>query len=692
MKPIKPRIEKALFVFIMLCAVGLRVIGLLDAPPGFSDYELSELRITNRVRAGQVTVFYDVGDEEGAREGFYYPVLVVFTGLIGDGLYGYRLLGVFAGALTMAFTYGFARRLFGPSVALLALGGMAVSYWPVHTARMVSRETLAPLFAAAAGYYLVRGLTLRPTGPGDQMPAIRMTAGGILMGMALYVHWTGIAILTGFLLFGVYLGLRYPRIAYRQSGAVGFALLTTFIIAVPFSVSALRARDASALVYYVSRLPGALPDSIAATLGGLFWQGDMNPAHNLPGSPIFGLVGAFAFLVGLAVAVRYVRKPRYALAAIMVFVALLPHAIAPGGPDFTRLTIALPALYLVAGLGMDYVIQFLTRSDRWSGARTNLTAAGVFAIVAALFIAGAGLTWHKMQVIWAGREDVFVAYRANLGRLAPSLDATARTIPTTICSPSLTVYDPKVLSDREILRFMLHQDDLPLRYADCRNSLVLADGGKSQRIAFTYTDGPALLPAELGVWLGDAKPLDFPGLPPRSVFEVGVETPLHDLLGSFITTAPAGFAPESPGGPGPVQLPVRFGGNVTFVGYQIGSEEEVYHPGDTIPVITYWRVDGQAPSGLRLFVHVLSDPQGTAPIAQNDQLSPIVDTLLPDDIFVQYSLVYLPRPMLEGDYDISIGLYTVPDGERLSVLDNEQPRGDHLFLRQIYIADGDKEQ
>lgn len=685
MNPINPKIEKLLFVLILLCGVALRVIDLTGAPPGFSDHELSELRIANRVRAGQITVFYDLGDEEGAREGFYYPLLAVSTALVGDGLYGYRLLSIFLNVLAMVFTYGLARRLFGPPVALLAMGGMAASYWPVHIARMVSRETLMPLLAAAASYTLVLGLTVRPTAPGDQMPTIRMAIGGALIGLALYVHWSGVAILLGFLLFGVYLSIRYPRIAYRQTGNVGFALLITFIVAIPFSVSALRVRDASALVYHVAHLPDALPDSLGATVGGLFWQGDLNPTHNLPGSPVFGLVGTIAFLVGLAAAVRRLRKPRYGLVLIMLLVTLLPDAIATGGTDFTRLTIAMPALYLTAGLGMDHIILFLTRRDRWGGARINLTQAGMLATLAVLFDFGVVSTRHEMHDLWAQDQAVFVAYHANLGRLAPFLDATAKHTPTTICSPSLTVYDPAVLSDREILDYMLHQDDLPLRYADCRNSLVLAAGGKAQYIAFTYNNGPELLPDKMAIWLESAKPLDFAGLPPGSVFEVSVEGALHNLLGSFITTAPAGFAPESPGGPGPVHLPVRFGGNVTFVGYQLGPD--VYRPGATIEVITYWRVDGQAPSGLRLFAHVLSDPQSTSPAAQNDQLSPIVDTLKPDDIFMQQNLIYLPNPMLEGDYDLSIGLYNIIDGERLAVLDNGQPRGDHLFLRQIYIME-----
>ncbi len=663
----------------------MRVIGLTGAPPGFSNHEISELRLVDAVRAGQVVVFYDVGDTEGAREGLYYQLLAAFTGLVGDGLYGYRLLTIFSNLLALAFTYGIARQLFGTTTALLTLSMMALGYWPLFTARSIGREALMPFFASAALYYLVRGFMLPASSDEDQMPALRMAAGGFTVGLAFYVHWTSLAILVGFFLFGVYLNFRYPRIAHRQADNVGFAFLITFIIAIPFSVSMLRMRDASALSYYMAHILDALPRSIGDTFSNLFGSADPNPAHNLPGRAVFGPGGALTFLAGVLLIARRFRKPVYALVGAMLAAALLPSIIATEGPDLTRLTVAMPALYLLTGLGAAGIVHYLTGRRRRAGWV-------VFVLFSLLFVFGGARTLYDLDA-WANSDAVFTAYHARLGRLAPHLDATANDIPTTICSHALTVNDPDLLSDRDLLAYMLHQSDLPLRYADCRNSLVIAQGGERQQIAFAYPDGPALFPERMGVWLEGAKVLTLTGLPPHAVFEFSIEAALDDLLGSFITTAPTGFAPESPGGAAPVRLPVRFGGNVTFVGYQIAGGE-VYHPGETIEVITYWRVDGQAPSGLNLFVHLLFDPLG-APVAQNDSLGTVVDTLEAEDIFIQHNLLYLPQQMLSGDYDLSVGLYTMPDRVRLPVFDDEQPRGDRLFVRKIYIvgpeADGSDE-
>ncbi len=679
--PFKPKIEMALFIAMMLCAAALRVWGLIGAPPGYSDDELAVLRITERVRAGQITVFYDVGDPTGSREGLYYPLLSIFTGAGGGGLFATRLLTVLVHLLTLAYLYAFTRQAFGQLEALFALGALTVSYWPVFTARMVSREALMPLFAAAAAYHILRGVTWLPVVQGDQIPALHMAVGGLMMGLALYTYWTGLVLLAVFLLFGLYLGFRYRRIAYRQAGNASFALLIAVIVAVPFSVSVLRAPEVSALTYHIAHLPEALPGSILDTVSGLFWHGDVNPVHNLPGRPLFGPVSAVAFILGAATLARRRRRPAYAAAAMMLAASLLPDALSAGGTDFTRLSVAMPAIYMTMSVGAAGAVRYLTHPKRWGGPAVSPRMVGLAA--AGLFVVGVFSTARDLNTVWANREDVYTAYHGNLGRLAPHLDATARDLPTSICSPSLKL--PDVLSDRHILNYMLHQPDLPLRYADCNTSLVLAAGGARQQIAFTYPEGPAMLPAALSAWFNAAHALEVTGLPPRSVFLLDVETRLHDAVGRFLTMAPAGFGPASPGGVGPAALPVRFGGNLTFEGYEVG--QEAYRPGETVEVVTYWRVDGETPDEVQIFVHLLSDPGSPTPVSQSDRLGPLLDTLCPADIFVQYSSFSLPQQMLGGAYDLSMGVYRASNGIRLPVLDEGQPRGDRLFLSQVVVAD-----
>jgi hypothetical protein len=55
------------------------------------------------------------------------------------------------------------------------------------------------------------------------------------------------------------------------------------------------------------------------------------------------------------------------------------------------------------------------------------------------------------------------------------------------------------------------------------------------------------------------------------------------------------------------------------------------------------------------------------------------------DVVAQIHRLTLPENLGAGSYRIAIGLYTQPDGKRLPVMDNGQPRGDRLFLESIEI-------
>jgi hypothetical protein len=145
------------------------------------------------------------------------------------------------------------------------------------------------------------------------------------------------------------------------------------------------------------------------------------------------------------------------------------------------------------------------------------------------------------------------------------------------------------------------------------------------------------------------------------------------------------FDPQATEGTEVVPPPLRFGGNLTFLGYE-HSWADVYRPGDVIPVVTYWRVDGVVPPDLRLFTHILSDP--TNIVAQNDSSSVIASQLRPRDIFIQVTYVQLPRRIMDATYSISVGAYPESTGIRLPVFDGDQPRGARLFLGQITVQDG----
>jgi hypothetical protein len=239
------------------------------------------------------------------------------------------------------------------------------------------------------------------------------------------------------------------------------------------------------------------------------------------------------------------------------------------------------------------------------------------------------------------------------------------------------------LTSTQLLALMMHRSNVVLRYADCGTGLIFTQGGEREQIILPEANALERMEPYLRQWLASGQVLDSPDLPPNGVVLLDVESQLANTIGAFTTTAPVAYAPESPGGTSVTALPVRFGGNITFLGYVHNGTGE-YAPGDVITVITYWRIDGTVPTDLRLFTHLQADP-GAAPAAQTDALSVLAEQLRPRDVFVQVTFVPLPPTMPTGSYSISVGAYESNTGTRLDVFDGDQPRGTRLFIGMVAV-------
>ncbi|MBC7813174.1 MAG: hypothetical protein H7175_18595, partial [Burkholderiales bacterium] len=389
------------------------------------------------------------------------------------------------------------------------------------------------------------------------------------------------------------------------------------------------------------------------------------------------LISWLLVIVGFITALRYWRQPRFSL-PIIATILLLPVAfLRSTSPDFLADAPLLPLLALLFGLGVASLYNSLPRTSR------RLAAVGLLALLAF------NIVWmgRDLFVLWPQRDDVHEAYDSRLGRLAHYLDRTVADIPTVICTDDLSPNNPmQSLSQRRLLALMMHREDAPIRYADCGTGLVLPNGGEEHQTILLEADLLEGLHPRLRDWLRLGHPqeadAEHDDVPTESALIVDVAAELADTIGRFTTTAPAGYAPESPGGAEAALLPVQFEGNLTFLGYDreiVGA----YRPGDIVTVVTYWRVDGLLPPDLRLFTHILADPAVIA--AQSDTLSVTPMELQPRDVFIQVTFVRLPPSIPSGAYSISIGAYQDSNNARLAVLDDDLPRGTRLFLNQITI-------
>jgi hypothetical protein len=665
------RVSYALAVALLLLAAVLRLVHLPDLPPGLSDAEIDNLRIAETVRGGTIETYYNLRGE--GREALYQILLVASTTLTGAGMVGYRVVSVSVGMVTLAAVYVLGKRLFGPLAGLASMGLLAVSFYPILLARVVLPEILLPLLTAATLLALAQSLSVYREGAARRPNLIAFAFLGVLLGLGFYAHPAHFGIVLSAMLIIAYLVLTRHSFSRGALGFTSFGILIMIIIAMPYLIASLRQPELSGAVRVFAGTGPAPIDSLARGISGILFAGDANPLRNLPGRPLFDLISGVLIVLGLATALRYWRQPRFGLLLIAMLILLPLAFIAPDSPDFSSFAVLLPLLALLFGAGVGALRASLSRGGR-----------RIFSLILlALLIFNIQWVWRDMFEVWRGLPAMQTAYHSRLGQLALYLDRTSQALPSVICTPELYPPDDAVdLILAQKLVLMMHRPETPLRYAECGSALVLVNGGEMQQIIFLEDEGLVRMNPYLRGWVDQGDVISRADLPPNAVIRFDVSRSLADQIGRFTTAATASYAPETGETDQIAETPVRFGGNVAFLGYD-PVETARFSPGAVVPVYTYWRVDGRVPADLRFFTHLLSDPQVIA--VQADGLGVRADLIQPRDVIIQATLLQLPFTIPDGIYTLSIGAYEANPRTRLPVFDGDQPRGDRLFIGTIEI-------
>ncbi len=677
------RVSFALAVLLLLTAAALRIGGLGTLPPGLNDQEIIDIRIVESVRAGRIEAFYNLAPlgAEGGREGLYHTLLAASSTFTGSGLIGYRILSVLVGLLTLALLYAVGLRLYGPLAGLAAIALLAVSLFPVLLSRGIGRETLLPLLVAAALLGLVKALPVynAPRAP----TTLTYAALGLVLGLGFYIHPAVLLITLFSVLFIGYMVLTQQPLSRRTVSYISFAILLLIILVVPYVLSTIRLPRLAGTGrvfagYTIDQL--APLQAVWDGMRGLFFVGDPNPIYNIPGRPLFDLISGVVILLGFLAALRYWRKPRFMLLLLALFILSPIAFLNVNSPDFHRYPVLLPVLALLFGLGVSALYHNLARRTR------PLVLVGL----AGLLVFNLVWTGRDFFSIWPQLAEVQRAYHTRQAHLAHHIDVTASEIPTVICTGSVFSAPPRrELTDTQLLLVMTHRKNAPVRFADCGTGMIFTSGGEHQQIIMNTPGTLDNMHPRLREWLLLGEVLNSPNLPPDGVIVLDVSQELAAQIGLFTTTAGVEYGPEAFAPSGEIYPPVRFGGNLSFLGYEpLG--EAVYQPGSIVTSVNYWRVDGPPPPDMRLFTHILSDPANI--VAQTDTRSVLPTQLRTRDVFMQIMFVTLPLSTPDGQYSMSVGVYQDSDRMRMAVLDGNTPRGTRLFLSENVIHVGQTEE
>ena len=666
------RMSYPLVIALLLLAALLRTYDLANLPQGFSEDEITNIRLVDNVRQGDIYVFFP--GEDGGREGAYHVVIAFVTSFVGEGTIGFRIASLWLSMLSIAIVYTLGNHLFNPIVGVLSAGLVTVNMSSILLARTVSSDAAVMFLISAAMLALARSLPVYRRTRVVSSSIVSFAALGVLLGVGVYAHPSSLFIVLGAMAYIAHL-LYVRNVMFREHYSYTFfAILLMLIISMPYLISTINLPQYAAGQRILSQNDDGLLHSITAGFLAIVSHGDMNPLHNLPGRPLVDAFSGLLMLVGLVICILRRHRPRFMLLLIMFLLALPAALITENSPDFHRMSVILPQLAIFFGMGFYSLIRAPIFADVIF---RRMAVAGVLALLAIKVV----WTWSDLFVDWRDNEAVTPLVNGDLGQIAHYFDKVGNELPVVFCDAAWnSEQEQRAIGKSNKVLLMMNRSEFRYQEADCSRSVLLTNGGEKQRIVFFDKQTRDTVHPYLQDWLATGRPLAG-NLPRDVIFELDAAQLLADRAGAFTTTAPLSYAPEV-AQPEPIAPPIRFGGNLTLLGYEPDVRRE-YLPGEAVDVITYWRVEGAFLPDITLKNHILADP--VTPIGIRDVISVNPFMLRERDVFIQVTSVQLQETTLPGKYIVSVGAYRQSDQQRLPVLKDDQAHGDRLFLYEIEV-------
>jgi 4-amino-4-deoxy-L-arabinose transferase-like glycosyltransferase len=682
---VRSRWEWPIVIGLLLIAFFFRVWMLNDVPPGLHHDEVIIGQVAKDILRGHFGIYFTAGY---GHEPLYHYVVAGMFGALGANAFALRLASAFIAMLGLAATYVFVRRLFSPGVAIGALAWMSISLWPVFFARVGLRGITLPLLTTLTAYFLWRALFGRKAAESSSfiLHPSSFILPGILLGLTLYTYQASRVFPIIFAVFFVYLFLLHLRSRKNSSfilhpssfpwRSIAIFFLAALIVAAPLLLyltiinpsAEERVADLSGPLNQLrAGNPGEVISSTLNTLGMFTYRGDAVPIYNVGGRPVFPeIVGATLFVIGLLISLWRWKRPAYMLMLLWFFVSLLPAMVTPFSPNFVRTIAAWPVPFVLAGLAMYEVAQWVMRkSVQHSALSMQRLLAGFFVLV---LVWNAVLTANDYFRQWP--QDGYVRFwqQAPWTQAVRALNADPSTTP--IAASGLSVHDFVLGADFDPQTFELLglRPDLKVKWFDCRNAMLYPQEGATSRYLT-----PAYLPCDTDLqsrfWAG-VKPVTQSTWPGTSepIFTLQ-ELDGNAALTAAITQSPLrpvwlggeAFPTQNPTGDlEPVHLPFGLDG-LDLLSWAI--DQDTVKPGTPIDLFTYWEMSQPVTPPLKIFIH-LTAPDGQI-VAQWDGLDVNIGSLEPGDMFVQQHRLDLPADLPVGPYRMSLGAYRPDTGQRL---------------------------
>lgn len=638
-----------LMIGILLGAAVLRLPALSTLPPGLHYDEAA-----NQILAGDIAL-------RGARpifissytgkETFFFYTAAGLMRLLGEHVFTLRLTAAWVGLLTVAASYALGRELFrgrgGRTVAVVAAGLLATSFWHLLFSRLGFRAISQPLWQAITLWLLLRAVRHWLAGA---RPWPLIVAAGVALGLAGHTYLAVRLFPLLLLLAAVPLRKQIPQLWRPLLLFSGVALLTL-----------------SPLLWYFATHPDAfwvrigqvggdglpLAESVWRSLLMFGWRGDPYWRFNWPDMPLLNPLWAVLGMVGMATAVAHWRtadplgRVRLLLLLLNPLVMLLPTALATNEivPSNIRAIGLLPLLMYLPAWGTQRGADWLL--GRFAPARLRALALLLFALLTAQ---GAATGWLYFAQ-WGGRADLFYENDADLAAVADYLNGHMPT-DQPVYVATLHVPHPTLAA--------LARDYDALKLIPQGQALVLPADGRATYIFPHNVPVPSwmrpLLPPP--ALLGPAGP---DGQPTFALYRL-TQLPFDPLT-----------QPSHP-------TRANFGHALTLLGYDVGSGPS----GSDLPLTLYWQVAAQPPASYLTFAHL--EDEGRYRWSQIERDGYPTAQWAAGEIVVEQVRVPIRAGTPPGRYRLRVGWFAAADQRPLARLDEGgRFAGNALLVEDVFV-------
>jgi hypothetical protein len=335
--------------------------------------------------------------------------------------------------------------------------------------------------------------------------------------------------------------------------------------------------------------------------------------------PVFDIVVALFFTIGLAISLWRWRQERYMFAILWLFASAIPSIVTIDAPSSIRIINALPLLGVFPAIGLEVIHLFRRLSTVSSGLSPVFMRNIAIVCLLLVFIWHIGRTLRAVFHTWPANEEVQFVWQQALTNAARYLDNSARDGSVAIGGWTPDTMDPATMD------LTLKREDLSLRYFDPGRAIIVPN------------DGRIIYPTALPLHPALAQTLANRGLQPQPQDSFT----LLDVDDAFANLSEAR----------PLAL---FGQEMSLMDYQVDRGP------DGLEFTLTWRVEQVPSSARRIFLHLV-DESGNI-VAQDDALgAPAMHWQIGDLVIQRHEL---DLPSAGNALEIRLGVYDPDTGSR----------------------------